>query len=163
MLPADLPLTYRFFLRTYRWRRADAVPAARLRLPVTGARVALVTSAGLVIAGDVPFDLEVKGGDWSYRTIDRAADVRALTVHHRSNAFDPAAIDADRNVAFPLERLRDLAAAGEIGAVAPRHLSFMGSITAPGRLHAESAPAAGDSSKSTLWKIGISAPLVEGT
>ena len=144
MFPGDLPLTYRFFLRTYRWRRADAVPAARRRVPVAGARVALVTSAGLVMPGDVPFDLELKGGDWSYRTIDGAADVRRLSVHHKSDAFDPAAIDADRNVAFPLERLRDLAAAGDIGAVAPRHLSFMGSITAPGRLHAESAPAAAD-------------------
>lgn len=144
MFPADLPLTYRFFLRTYRWRRADAVPAARLRRPVSDARVALVTSAGLVMPGDVPFDLALKGGDCSYRTIDGAADVRMLSVHHKSDAFDPAAIDADRNVAFPLERLRDLAAAGDVDGVAPRHLSFMGSITAPGRLHAESAPAAAD-------------------
>jgi D-proline reductase (dithiol) PrdB len=144
MLPADLPLTYRLFLRTYRWRRAGAVPAARLRLPVTGARIALVTSAGLVMPGDTPFDLDLKGGDWSYRTIDGAADPRMLSVHHKSDAFDRADIDADRNVAFPLARLRDLAAAGEIGAVAPRHLSFMGSITAPGRLQAESAPGAAD-------------------
>ena len=144
MLPADLPLKYRFLLRTYRWRRGDSVPAARLRVPLTGARVALVTSAGLVMPGDAPFDLDLKGGDWSYRTIAGDTDVAALDMHHRSEAFDAAPIAADRNVAFPLDRLRALAAKGEVGAIAQRHLSFMGSITAPGRLQAESAPAAAD-------------------
>ena len=63
-------------------------------------------------------------------------------MHHRSDAYDPAPLAADRNVAFPLDRLRALAAAGAIGDVAPRHLSFMGSITRPERLVEESAPAA---------------------
>ena len=144
MFPADLPLRYRFLLRTYRWRRADAVAAARLRVPLADARVALVTSAGLVMPGDVPFDLAMKGGDWSYRTIAGDADVAALDMHHKSDAFDGAPIAADRNVAFPLDRLRALAAAGEVGSVAPRHLSFMGSITLPEHLLRESAPAAAD-------------------
>ena len=144
MFPADLPLRYRFLLRTYRWRRADAVAAARLRVPLADARVALVTSAGLVMPGDTPFDLAMKGGDWSCRTIDGDADIAALDMHHKSDAFDGAPIAADRNVAFPLDRLRALAAAGEVGSVAPRHLSFMGSITLPEHLLRESAPAAAD-------------------
>lgn len=142
MFPADLPLRYKFLLRTYRWRRIAGVPAARLTRPVTEARVALVTSAGFVAPGDVPFDLDEKGGDASFRTI--AGDVRldALAMHHKSDAYDPAPLAADRNVAFPLDRLRALADAGAIGEVAPRHLSFMGSITRPERLIEESAPAA---------------------
>ena len=144
MLPADLPLRHRFLLRAYRWRRADAMPAARLRVPLAGARVALVSTAGLVNPPDVPFDLDVKGGDWSYRTIARDVDVAVLGMYHKSNAFDPAPIAADRNVAFPLDRLHVLAASKEIGEVAPRHLSFMGSITLPDRLQRESAPAAAD-------------------
>jgi D-proline reductase (dithiol) PrdB len=144
MFPADLPLKYRFLLRTYRWRRADAVAAARLRVPLTDARVALVTSAGFVMPGDVPFDLDMKGGDWSYRTIAGDADIAALGIFHKSDAFDPAPLAADRNVAFPMHRLQALAASGEIGAVARRHLSFMGSITLPERLLAESAPAAAE-------------------
>jgi len=142
MFPADLPLRYRFLLRTYRWRRAEAVPAARLTRPVTEARVALVTSAGFVAPGDAPFDLELKGGDASFRTIPGDATLDTLTTHHKSDAYDPAPIAADRNVAFPLDRLRALAAAGAIGEVAPRHLSFMGSITRPERLIEEFAPAA---------------------
>jgi D-proline reductase (dithiol) PrdB len=142
MFPADLPLTYRLFLRAYRWRRAAAVPPARLRRPLTDARVALVTSAGLVMPGDIPFDLNVKGGDWSSRTLRGNADVRTLGMHHRSDAFDPGPLENDRNVAFPLDRLHELASAGIIGEVAPRHLSFMGSITAPRRLIIDTAPAA---------------------
>lgn len=142
MFPADLPLRYRFLLRTYRWRQNQAMPPARLARPVAEARVALVTSAGFVAPGDVPFDLELKGGDPSFRTIAGDTALDALTMHHKSDAYDPAPIAADRNVAFPLDRLRGLAAAGAIGDVAPRHLSFMGSITRPERLIEEFAPAA---------------------
>lgn len=144
MYPADLPLRYKFLLRTYRWRRMDAVPAARLTRPVTASRVALVTSAGLVAAGETPFDLDLEGGDCSFRTLAGNAVLETLTMHHRSDAYDPAPIAGDPNVAFPLDRLRALAADGVIGAVAPRHLSFMGSITMPGQLSAKFAPAAAE-------------------
>lgn len=138
----DLPLSYRLLLATYRWRRGAPSPPAALRVPVAQTRVALVTSAGLVAPGDTPFDLDQRGGDTSWRTIAAAIDPTVLSVHHRSDAFDRAPLAADVNVVFPLERLQALAAAGEIGEVAPRHLSFMGSITAPGRLARDTAPAA---------------------
>jgi D-proline reductase (dithiol) PrdB len=141
---ADLPLSYRLFLATYRWRRAEAVTAATLRSPLTRCRVALVTTAGLVARGDRPFDLQVRGGDWTWRTIVSGADPQTLSNHHRSDAFDRAPLGADVNVAFPLDVLEMLVASGEIGEVAPRHLSFMGSITAPARLVHESAPAAAE-------------------
>jgi D-proline reductase (dithiol) PrdB len=120
----------------------DPVPLARHAKPVSASRVALVTSAGLVPRGDRPFDPEVKGGDFSFRVIRAGDDVHALEEHHRSESFDHSGILRDPNVAFPLDRLRELAAAGEIGDVAPRHLSFMGSITAPGRLVRQTAPEA---------------------
>lgn len=43
-------------------------------------------------------------------------------------------------VYLPLHRLKELAEKGAIGSVAPRHFSFTGSITAPGRMIAETAP-----------------------
>ena len=39
-----------------------------------------------------------------------------------------------------LDRLKDLRDEGEIGALAPRHASFQGSITAPLRLIRQTAP-----------------------
>jgi D-proline reductase (dithiol) PrdB len=139
---SDLPLWLRIFLKAYPWRRIDPVPVARLEKPLRACRVALVTTAGLVPPGDAPFDDRVKGGDCSYRVIPGDADVRKLGEHHRSESFDHAGILEDANLAFPLDRLRELALSGEIGEVAPRHLSFMGSITAPGRLTSRTAPEA---------------------
>jgi len=138
----DLPLWVRTLLRAYPWRKIDPVPCTPLRKPLRESRVALVTTAGLVVPGQQPFDQEVRGGDTSYRVIPSDAEVQSLEEHHRSESFDHAGIEKDRNLAFPLDRLRELAALGEIGSVAPRHLSFMGSITAPGRLTKQSAPEA---------------------
>jgi D-proline reductase (dithiol) PrdB len=104
--------------------------------------VALVGSAGFVLPAQDPFDDSVRGGDTSFRVIPAETDVRTLVDTHRSETFDHAPMRADPNLAFPLDRLRELASDGVIGSVAPRHLSFMGSITAPGRLVRDSAPEA---------------------
>jgi D-proline reductase (dithiol) PrdB len=61
---------------------------------------------------------------------------------HRSESFDHAGMLEDPNVAFPIDRVRELAEHGRIGSVNRRHLSFMGSITAPGRLIRDTAPEA---------------------
>ncbi|MBI2567636.1 MAG: hypothetical protein HYV63_11440 [Candidatus Schekmanbacteria bacterium] len=140
---ADLPIVLRTALRLYPWRQiADPVPLTVLRKPITASTVALVTTAGLVRPGDAPFDDAVAGGDYSFRVLPATTDVAALEEHHRSASFDHSGIARDPNLAFPLDRLREMAAEGAIGAVAPRHLSFMGSITAPGRLVRRTAPAA---------------------
>ncbi len=139
---SDLPLRYSLMLRVYPWRRIEPVPVARSVKPLAASRVSLVTTAGFVPPLERPFDPDVKGGDFSFRVLRSDANVRGLEEHHRSDTFDHAGMRRDPNVAFPLDRLRDLLAAGEIGSVAPRHLSFMGSITAPGRLARRTAPEA---------------------
>jgi D-proline reductase (dithiol) PrdB len=136
----DLPLRDRLLIKTYQWRSVKPVPCAVLRKPLSASCVALVSTAGLVGPEHAPFDLSTRGGDVTFRVIASGVDPQALTVWHRSEAFDRAALTRDRNVAFPIDRLREMAAGGVIGAVAPRHLSFMGSITAPGRLRKETAP-----------------------
>lgn len=139
---ADLRFKYRALMAAYRWRRLDPVPCATLVKPISECRVALVTSAGLVAPGDAEFDQNARGGDFSFRVIHRGTDVQSLTESHRSDTFDHDGIEADKNLALPLDRLEELATDGIIGEVAPRHLSFMGSITAPGRLVKTSAPEA---------------------
>lgn len=138
----DLPLKYRLLLAAYRWRRVDGVSGAALTRPLAEARVALVTTAGLVPPGERPFDLRRRGGDPSFRLVADQTPDGELTVHHRSDAFDREALARDLNVVFPRAVLHHLAREGHIGSVAPRHLSFMGSITAPGRLLREHAPRA---------------------
>ena len=45
---------------------------------------------------------------------------------HISTNFDRTGFQQDWNVVFPLERLRELVDAGDIGSLAQYHYSFMG-------------------------------------
>ena len=148
---SEFSLTTRMFLKTYPWRRIDPVPCAPLRKPVSETRIAIVTTAGLHLPDQPPFDHDKRGGDTSYRVIPRDADVSTLLESHRSETFDHSGVQSDPNLAFPLDRLREMKLN-----LAPRHLSFMGSITAPGRLVKESAPEAAQ----LLIEDGVEAALL---
>jgi D-proline reductase (dithiol) PrdB len=139
---SEFTLGVRLFLKGYPWRRIDPVPWTPLRKSLAESRVALVTTAGFVLPNQEPFDERRRGGDPSYRVIPAGADVTTLIDTHRSRTFDHGPMRRDPNLAFPLDRLRELSARGRIGSVAPRHLSFSGSITAPGRLIRDTAPEA---------------------
>lgn len=127
--------------------------------PLSRCRVALVSSAGLVPPGAAPFDPAVRGGDFSYRVVPRGSDLRSLTDAHRSDSFDHRGIADDPNLALPLDRLEELQARGRIGEVAPRHLSFMGSITAPARLVRSSAPEAASILASDAVDVALLVPV----
>lgn len=155
----DLKLSLRAFMRTYPWRVIDPVPATELARPVADCRVAVVSSAGLVVPGDPPFDHKVRGGDFSYRVIPADVEVQRLEDHHRSDAFDHSGIETDSNMAMPLDRLHEMAAAGQIGSVAPRHISLMGSITIPGRLVKRSLPEIADLLVSDQVDVALMIPV----
>jgi D-proline reductase (dithiol) PrdB len=101
-----------------------------------------VSTAGFVGPSDTPFDATIRGGDSSFREIPGDIQVSQLREHHRSEAFDHQGLTADPNLAFPIDRLRDLVKRGRVGDLNRRHLSFMGSITAPGRLQRDVLPEA---------------------
>ncbi len=139
---SEFSLKVQLFLKAYRWRRIDPVPWTPLGKPLAQCRVALVSSAGFVLPDQEPFDEKKRGGDPRFREIPADTDVATLVDTHRSGSFDHAAMLKDPNLAFPIDRLRELAESGVIGQVNRRHLSFMGSLTATGRLVAETAPEA---------------------
>jgi D-proline reductase (dithiol) PrdB len=138
----ELSLPVRLFLKGYRWRRIDPVPWTPLEKPLREARLALVSSAGFVLPGQEPFQTGLSGGDGSFREIPADTGVSTLIETHHSQSFDHSGIRSDPNLGFPIDRVREMAAQGRIGAVNHRHLSFMGSITAPGRLVRDHAPEA---------------------
>jgi D-proline reductase (dithiol) PrdB len=137
---SEFSLATRLFLQTYRWRRIEPVPWTALGKPLVRCRVGLVSTAGFVGPEDAPFDATVRGGDPSFREIPGDIQISELREHHRSSSFDHQGIAEDPNLAFPIDRLRELETRGRIGALNHRHLSFMGSITAPGRLLRDSLP-----------------------
>lgn len=154
-----MSLALRAFLKAYRWRRIDPVPEARLAKPLSQCRVALITSGGLVPPGVEPFDQDFRGGDFSHRVIPDSVDVQSLEEHHRSDSFDHSGIESDKNLALPLEPLHDLVAEGFVGSSAPRHLSLMGSITAPGRLLKHTAPKITDILLSDEVDVALMVPV----
>jgi D-proline reductase (dithiol) PrdB len=139
---SEFSLPVRTFLRGYRWRRIDPVPWAPLEKPLAECRLALVSSAAFVLPDQEPFDGSVRGGDCTFRRIPNDVDVSDLVDTHRSKSFDHTGLSRDPNVAFPLDRVRELAESGRLGSLAPTHLSLMGSITAPGRFMRDTAPEA---------------------
>ena len=100
------------------------VPWAPAPVDVRSARFTLVGSAGLFLPWQPPFDTASLGGDPTWRSIplDTTLDATVITHEH----YQHAAAERDRNAVFPLERLRALASAGEIGGLTETHFSFMG-------------------------------------
>jgi D-proline reductase (dithiol) PrdB len=138
----ELKLSHRLLMQGYPFRRyaLQPTPCAPLRKPLKQARVALVTTAGLRLPEQTPFDHSLKLGDPTFREIPHDVATARLVEDHRSSSFDHAGVQSDVNVAFPLDRFRELAAEGVIGSLNQRHFSFMGSIVGPRRLINETAP-----------------------
>lgn len=101
----------------------DTTPAV-VALPLSNARVAIVTTAGLRLAGDATLWQTTDG---SFTVLP--GDARDVQLSHFSPNFDRTGFGADINVVYPIDRLAEMAASGEIGSVASRHISFMGAQT----------------------------------
>ena len=111
-----------------------------LKKPLAACKVALITTAGVHLRGQVPFDMDDSDGDASYRELPATAAPDDLTITHKY--YDHSDADRDLNVVYPLAHFRDLAALGVIGSLAPRHFGFMGHIEGEhlARLTRDTAP-----------------------
>ena len=84
--------------------------------------VALVSSAGFILRGERP----LLARDSGYRELPADTAEGDILCSHVSTNFDRTGFQQDLNVMLPRDRLRELAAAGEIGAAADTHYAFMG-------------------------------------
>jgi D-proline reductase (dithiol) PrdB len=114
------------FVAAYRPREVQGVPWAPVTKALAESTVAIVTTAGLHHLSQAPFDMADPDGDPSLRILDADAIAGDYRITH--DYYDHKDADRDINVVFPIDRLREMAAAGIIGAVGPRHPSFMGHI-----------------------------------
>ncbi len=89
--------------------------------PAAERRVALISSAGLRLPEDQLFSADAT----DYRVIP-AERADHVVMDHVSTSHDRTGFQQDVNTIFPLARLKEMAAAGEIGSVADFHYSFMG-------------------------------------
>ncbi|MCC7103705.1 MAG: hypothetical protein IT307_01060 [Chloroflexi bacterium] len=109
-----------------------------LTRPLSQATVALVTSIGVHLKTQQPFDILDPHGDPTIRDIPGDVDTRDLMATHGHVDTGPA--NTDPNVALPIDRLRELVAAGRVGAAARRHYGLMGFCPAIERMRDEVGP-----------------------
>jgi len=123
----------------------EPIPWTPVTKPLAESKLALLTTAGVSMKDDAPFDMEMERkrptrGDPSWRAL--RADATSDTIEANHLHIDTSYIHADLNVALPLDRVRELVAAGEVGALADTHYSIMGyQGNDASELEHESAPA----------------------
>ncbi len=123
----------------YDWSRYDDAPFTPLAKPLSQCTVALLTSGGVSRKADTPFNPDARN---DLRVDEVAPNAPSDDFQIHDSYFDHADADRDINCIFPLDRLREMAVTGEIGAVAPRHWSgFMGRIYKRQAVMQEKAPA----------------------
>lgn len=109
-----------------------------LRRPLDQATVALVSTAGVHVDDQIPFDVSTTAGDPSFRLIPDDVDLDRLQFTHTH--YDTAPANEDPNVVFPLERLHEFVDEGRLGSTSPIHVGLMGFNPDPTKIADETAP-----------------------
>ncbi|WP_162924422.1 glycine/sarcosine/betaine reductase selenoprotein B family protein [Rubrobacter indicoceani] len=130
-------------------------PFATPRTPLPESRVALVTTGGVHLKNQPPFDIDDPIGDCSCREVPSETRPEDLTWTHFYHAPERAE-SGDLDGLFPLRTLREIATDGVIGSINDRHFSFMGAIHDAGPLIDETAPEVAGK----LLRDGVDAVLV---
>ena len=103
-----------------------------LTKPLGDCKLALITTGGLHLKTDVPFDTKSIEGDCSYRILP--ADVKHEDIMVTHESYDHKFINKDLNCVFPIDRMREFVVEGKIRSLSEEHYSFMGHIYAAGPL-----------------------------
>ena len=120
------------------------IPWTRLPRPLSKCKVALLSSGGIALKDDKPFDQEGERrnpwwGDPSHRIIPKTASEKDVEIYHLH--IDPAFARQDINCLLPIQRLNELEVSGEIGEAAGSHYSIMGYLPRPDEMLEKSVPA----------------------
>jgi D-proline reductase (dithiol) PrdB len=155
-LAARIPALADKLVASFRPMESEHVPWTKVAKPLEKSKFAIVTTAGVHHRNQSPFDMADSNGDPSFRILDAETIESDYTITH--DYYDHKDARQDLNVVFPIARLAEMRDAGCIGAVAQRHISFMGHIDGPHvrTLMNETAPKAA----ALLKKDGVDAVLL---
>ena len=95
--------------------------------PIRERRVVVITTSGIHPPGQPTFHFR----ESSYRVIPGDTTGKDLVMSHMSVNYDRTGFQQDVNVVFPIDRLREMEEAAEIGSLADYHYSFMGAGGGP--------------------------------
>jgi D-proline reductase (dithiol) PrdB len=114
------------------------VPFTPFEGELSRATVAIVSSAGVHRRDQTPFNIADDLGDLTFRIIGGDVNPSELSVTHHH--YDHGDADADVNVVFPIEPLRELAREGFVAGVAPLHVGYMGYTMRLKQMYEQTAP-----------------------
>ncbi len=107
-------------------------PVTPLTKPLNECKLAIVTTGGLHLKTQEPFDTKFIEGDCSYRMLPNSVNHEDIMVTHES--YNHEFINKDLNCVFPIDRMREFEAEGKIKSLSEEHYSFMGHIYETGPL-----------------------------
>ena len=126
-----LPPGLKAWIRTFIPEEAfkGTIPWTPLSKSLSRTTLGLVTSAGISLKSDPPFDMEQEKrdplrGDRSFRALPKGTTEKEIEVNHLH--INTSYIKQDLNVIFPLGRMAEFEAEGIIGRLAPHAYSFYG-------------------------------------
>jgi D-proline reductase (dithiol) PrdB len=120
------------------------IPWTPLTKPLSECKVALLSSGGIAMKDDLPFDQEGERqnpwwGDPSHRIIPKTASAKDIEIYHLH--INPDFARQDINCLLPIQSLNEMEKSDEIGAAAQSHYSIMGYLPRPEEMLATSVPA----------------------
>ena len=126
-LPPGLKAWVRTFIPDEEYK--GMIPWTPMSKPLNQTTLALVTSAGISLKTDPPFDMEREKkdplwGDRSFRAIPRGTTEKEIDVNHLH--INTNLVKQDINVILPLARMAEFEKEKIIGRLAPTAYSFYG-------------------------------------
>lgn len=116
---AEMPAVGRGFISDLEMPKFENQPWT-VPVPASERRVSIVSTAAVSRRGEKPFSWLAK----DHRVIGK--NDRDLVMTHVAVEYDRTAWQQDLNTILPLDRLEEMASAGEINSVADEHYAFMG-------------------------------------
>lgn len=120
------PAVSEMWAKRFQAHRVEGIPWTPFVKELSRCKVAIVTTAGVHLKSQKPFDMEDNEGDPTFREVPKDAPKSNLTITHKY--YDHTDADNDINIIFPIDRLSEMKARGEIVEVAEINYSFMGHI-----------------------------------
>ncbi len=104
----------------------ESTPWTPLIGDLTRKRVAMVTTGGVHLKSDAPFDMSDKDGDPSFRIFPSHSAPQDITITH--DYYDHKDADKDINIVVPFRALHTCVEQGVIGSLSSDFYGFMGHI-----------------------------------
>ena len=140
----------------YQWTINDSAPLTTSAKPIEESRVSILTSGGVSHCSMPGFDPDARN-DHRLDEVDGDVDTNDFEINDSYYNHDDA--DRDINCIYPIDRLKEMAANGLIGSIAPRFWSgFMGRIYNRTKLIEDSIPEFIDKLREDEIDVLVTAP-----